>query len=82
MKRDSLKFLCGAAAAATYGHIAYAVWTARGTVSVPVYKGRQWGVGKMLTEAGIYGAASLVLGYFAWRPQIRQLLQTSPQHSR
>ena len=46
MKKDILTFLCGAAAAAAYVHIAYAVWTARGTVSVPVYKGREWGSGR------------------------------------
>lgn len=61
MKRDILKFLCGAAAAATYGHVVYAAWTARGKISAPIWKGREWGVGKMLTEAAIYGAVSMVL---------------------
>lgn len=72
MRRDILTFLCGAAAAATYGHIAYAIWTARGKISVPVYKGREWGVGKMLIEAVVYGAATVGLGYLAWRPRQRE----------
>ncbi len=77
MKRDVLTFLCGAAAAATYGHLAYAMWTARGTISVPIYKGKEWGVGKMLIEAVVYGAATVGLGYLAWRPHQRELGPTS-----
>ncbi len=69
MRRDIFIFLCGAAAAATYGHIVYAVWTARGKISVPIYKGKEWGVGKMLIEAVVYGAATVGLGYLAWRPK-------------
>ena len=75
MKRDILKFLCGAMAAACYGHLVYARWTAKGKISVPVFKGREWGVGKMLTEAAIYGAVSAALGYLASRPDARQSLQ-------
>ena len=45
---------------------------------MPVFKGRQWGVGKMLTEAAVYGAVSTALGYLAWRPETRQALQ--PAH--
>lgn len=78
MKRDILKVLFGAAAAACYGHLANARWTAIGKISVPVFKGRQWGVGKMLTEAAVYGAVSAALGYFAWRPEARRALQ--PAH--
>ena len=73
MKRDVLKFLCGAAAAATYGHVVYAVWTAKGKISVPIWKGREWGIGKMLTEAALYAAAAVGLGYLAWRPEARSL---------
>lgn len=73
MGRDILKFLSGAAAAATYGHITYAVWTARGKISVPIWKGRKWGVGKMLAEAAVYAAMSFGLGYLAWRPRSREL---------
>ena len=54
-------------AAACYGHLIYARWTAKGTISVPVFNGREWGVGKMLTEAAIYGAVSAALGYLGWR---------------
>ncbi len=75
MKRDIVKFLCGAMAAACYGHLVYARWTAKGKISVPVFKGRQWGIGKMLTEAAVYGAVSAALGYLAWRPETRQSLQ-------
>ena len=74
MKRDIVKFLCGAAAAACYGHLVYAAWTAKGKISVPVFKGRQWGVGKMLTEAAVYGAVSAALGYLDWRPEARRAL--------
>ena len=35
------------------------------------------GVGKMLTEAVVYGTISLGLGYLAWKPQSRQLTQTT-----
>ena len=77
MKRDLLKFLCGAAAAACYGHLVYARWTTTGKISVPVFKGREWGVGKMLTEAAVYGAVSVALGYLAWRPEAREALQAS-----
>ena len=50
---------------------------AKGTISVPVFKGREWGVGKMLTEAAVYGAISAGLGYLAWRPEAREALQAS-----
>lgn len=73
MRRDIFTFLCGAAAAATYGHIAYAIWTARGKISVPIYKGKEWGVGKMLIEAVVYGAATVGLGYLALGARRREL---------
>lgn len=41
-----------------------------------VYKGREWGVGKMLTEAAVYGALTAALGYLAWKPKHRELLGT------
>lgn len=78
MKRDILTFLCGAAAAATYGHLAYARWASKGTISVPIYKGREWGVGKMLAEATVYGVITAALGYLAWRPHRRELPQIRP----
>lgn len=77
MKRDIFKVLFGAAAAACSLHLVYARWTATGKISVPVFKGREWGVGKMLTEAAVYGAISVALGYLAWRPEAREALQAS-----
>ena len=71
MKRDILKFLSGSAAAFTFVHVVYAAATARGTISVPVWRGREWGVGKMLIEAVVYGAITAGLGYLAWRPGAR-----------
>ena len=64
-------------AAACYGHLVYARWTAKGKISVPVFKGREWGVGKMLTEAAVYGAITVGLGYLVWRPEAREALQDS-----
>ncbi len=75
MNRDIFKFLCGVAAAASFGHVGYAVATARGTISVPIWRGREWGVGKMLIEAVIYGAISVGLGYLGWRSELRELPQ-------
>jgi NhaP-type Na+/H+ or K+/H+ antiporter len=69
VKRDILKFLSGVAAAFTFVHVAYAVATARGTISVPIWRGREWGIGKMLIEAVVYGTIGAGLGYLAWRPQ-------------
>ncbi len=69
MKRDIFKFLCGAAAAGCYGHVIYAVWTARGTISTPIWKGREWGVGKMTLEALFYAALTAGFGYLGWRPE-------------
>ena len=71
VKRDILKFLSGVAAAFTFVHIAYAVATARGTISVPIWRGREWGIGKMLVEAVVYGSIGAGLGYFAWRSESR-----------
>ena len=75
MNRDIFKFLCGVAAAASFGHVGYAAATARGTISVPIWRGREWGVGKMLIEAVIYGAISVGLGYLGWRSEPRELPQ-------
>jgi hypothetical protein len=79
MKRDIFKFLCGVMAAASFGHVGYAVAITRGTISVPIWRGREWGVGKMLAEAVVWGALSVGLGYLGWRPEPRELPQpTSP----
>jgi len=73
VKRDIAKFLSGVAAAFTFVHVVYSVATARGTVSAPIWRGREWGVGKMLIEAVVYGSITAGLGYLAWRPESRPL---------
>lgn len=78
MKRDIFKFLSGVAAAASFGHIAAAIATARGMISVPIWRGREWGIGKMLTEAVVYGAIGAGLGYLGWRPESRPVLLSEP----
>lgn len=74
MTRDIFKFLAGVATAASFGHIAYAIATARGAVSVPIWRGRPWGVGKMALEAIVYGVLGAWLGYLAWRPNPQPML--------
>lgn len=71
MTRDIFKFFSGAAAAASFGHVVYAVATARGVISTPVWRGREWGVGKMLAEAASYGLIGIGLAYLGWREQPR-----------
>lgn len=78
MKRDILKFLSGFAAAMSFVHIAAIVATARGVIPVPSWRGRPWGIGKMLAEAVVYGAIGAGLGYLGWRPQP----STAPQVER
>lgn len=73
MKRDILKFLSGVAAAFTFVHVVYAIAVARGTISVPVWRGRPWGIGKISAEAVVYGAIGAGLGYLAWRPESQRL---------
>ncbi|MGV1005885.1 MAG: hypothetical protein ACOYEV_14225 [Candidatus Nanopelagicales bacterium] len=65
--RDIFKFFAGAAAAASFGHIAYAAAAVRGTISIPVWRGREWGVGKLLMEAVTYAVIGAGLGYLGWR---------------
>ena len=71
--RDALKFLTGVSAAMTYVHVFYAVASKRGIISIPIWRGREWGVGKLLAEAVGYGVITAGLGYLAWRPQTREL---------
>lgn len=75
MRRDIFKFLSGVAAAASFGHVAYAVATARGAASVPMWRGRPWGVGRMVIEAIVYGAIGAGLGYLGWRPEPQPALR-------
>ena len=66
MNREVCKFFSGSFAALAYAHAAYAVATSRGIVNEPTFLGRRWGVEYMWTEAAVYSAVSLVLGYFGW----------------
>lgn len=66
MKREVCKFFSGSFAALAYAHAAYAVATSRGIINEPVLFGRRWGVTFMWTEAAVYSAASLALGYAGW----------------
>ena len=66
MTREACKFFSGSFAALAYVHAAYAVATSRGIISEPVFLGRRWGVKYMWTEAAVYSAASLALGYAGW----------------
>ena len=77
MKREVCKFLSGAFAALAYAHAAYAVATSRGIINEPVFLGQRWGVGYMWTEAAVYSAASVALGYMGWSVDSEQLVQTN-----
>ena len=71
MNREVCKFFSGSFAALAYAHAAYAVATSSGVINEPVFLGRRWGVGYMWTEAAVYSAVSLALGYAGWisKPQ-------------
>ena len=75
MKREVCKFFSGSFAALAYVHAAYAVATSHGSINEPVFLGRRWGVGYMWTEAAVYSAVSLVLGYVGWSSKARAQLQ-------
>lgn len=66
MNREACKFFSGAFAAMAYVHGAYAVATSTGVINEPVFLGRRWGVGYMWTEAVVYTAVSVGLGYLGW----------------
>lgn len=66
MKREVCKFFSGSFAALAYAHAAYAVFTSRGMINEPVFLGRRWPVGYIWTEAAVYSAVSLALGYVGW----------------
>lgn len=66
MNREVCKFFSGSFAALGYAHAAYAVATSRGIINEPVFMGRRWGVGFMWSEAAIYSALALALGYAGW----------------
>jgi hypothetical protein len=66
MNREVCKFLSGSFAALGYAHGAYAVATSRGILNQPVFLGRRWGVGFVWSEAAVYSALAVVLGYIGW----------------
>lgn len=66
MNREACKFFSGSFAALAYAHGAYAVATSSGVLNEPVFLGRRWGVGFMWTEAVVYTAISVGLGYLGW----------------
>jgi hypothetical protein len=75
MNREACKFFSGSFAALAYAHAAYAVVTSRGIIDEPVFLGRKWGVGYMWTEAAVYSAVSLALGYVGWASKPQEQLQ-------
>ncbi|MBB3604489.1 hypothetical protein FHT40_004167 [Mycolicibacterium sp. BK556] len=66
MNREVCKFFSGSFAALGYAHAAYAVATTRGIISEPIFLGRRWGVGSMWSEAAVYTALAVALGYAGW----------------
>jgi hypothetical protein len=75
MNREVCKFFSGSFAALAYAHAAYAIATSRGIINEPVFLDRRWGVGYMWTEAAVYSAVSLALGYVGWRSKPEARLQ-------
>ena len=75
MNREACKFFSGAFAALAYAHGAYAVATSSGVIDEPVFLGRRWGVGYMWTEAVVYTAISVGLGYLGWGRRTTQAAQ-------
>ena len=78
MNREACKFFAGSFAALAYAHAAYAVATSSGAINEPVFLGRRWGVGYMWTEAAVYSAISVALGYVGWGGR-REAAQLPPQ---
>lgn len=78
MKREVCKFFSGSFAALAYAHAAYAVATSRGMIDEPVFLGRRWGVGYMWTEAVVYSAVSVALGYAGWGNRTMRRQDESP----
>jgi hypothetical protein len=78
MKREACKFFSGSFAALAYAHAAFAVATSAGIINEPVFMGRRWGVGYMWTEAVVYSAVSVALGYAGWvaKPEEQQQAST------
>jgi hypothetical protein len=73
MKREVSKFFCGAFAGIAYTHAGYAIAASTGIIDEPIFLGRKWGVGFMWTEAVVYSAISVALGYVGWGSERHQL---------
>ncbi len=69
MNREASKFFSGAFAGIAYAHAGYAIAASNGIIDEPIFLGRKWGVGFMWTEAVVYAAVSVALGYLGWRSQ-------------
>jgi hypothetical protein len=67
MNREVSKFFCGAFAGLAWAHAGYAIAAFNGVIDEPIFLGRKWGVGFMWTEAVVYTAISIALGYDGWR---------------
>ncbi len=77
MNREVCKFFSGSFAGLAGVHVAYAVATSRGIINAPVFLGRRWGAGHMWTEAAVYSAVSLALGYVGWISKPQEQLRKS-----
>ena len=77
MKREVSKFFCGAFAGIAYAHAGYAIAASSGIIDEPIFLGRKWGVGFMWTEAVVYTAISVALGYVGWRWEAQELPDVS-----
>ncbi len=86
MNREVCKFFfSGSFAALGYAHAAYAVATARGIINEPIFLGRRWGVGFMWSEAAVYSALAVALGYAGWggkNPRATGEYPKQPTHCR
>jgi hypothetical protein len=71
VNRELSKFLAGSVAGLAFVHVAYAVTASVGITDEPVFFGKKWKVKYMWTEAAVYAAVSLALGYVGWfsKPQ-------------
>jgi hypothetical protein len=77
MNNEVSKFFCGAFAGIAYAHAGYAIAASNGIIDEPIFLARKWGVGFMWTEAVVYTAISLALGYVGWRSQPIKLQEVS-----
>jgi hypothetical protein len=77
MNREVSKFFSGAFAGIAYAHAGYAIAASNGIIDKPIFLGRKWGVGFMWTEAIVYTAISVALGYLGWRSQPIKLQEVS-----